>query len=364
MKSLSIKFTSTALSIVSIMFVVAIVATPKTVQAHHGVNGQFDLSQTLVKEGTVTRVRFVNPHSYVYFDVTEDDGSVVNWRCELRSGSLLRRKGWSKDMFADGTKIRIFGSPARKEPTTCYTETVTFEDGQKLFRYGSVAKDGTMESPQAAVEAAANIEKEESSRFDFSGDWGEPIAFGPPRPYGGPGGPLVRTQAAVDVEGNWKPEDNPRFNCQATNIILDYRFDQMANRFTQTEDILEIKYGFMDVVRNINLDGEFPASIEPSLTGYSIGKFDGDKLFVTTKGFATGFLDFIGGRSKYSVPHSDQMEITEVFYVDDADELVREFKIVDPVYLAEPYEHMHKAVRFDDEYIPFACDDLTEEAGR
>jgi len=364
MKLLNFKFTTTGLALS--LATVAYVATTSSSHAHHGVNGQFDLSQTLVKEGTVTRIRFVNPHSYVYFDVKESDGSVVNWRCELRSGSLLRRKGWSTDMFAEGTNIRIFGSPARKEPTTCYTETITFDGDKKLFRYGSVADDGTLENPPKAIEAAANLEPEESegAAFDFSGDWGEPIAYGPPRPYGGPGGPLMRTQAAIDVENNWTPEDNPRFKCEATNIILDYRFDQMANRFTQTADILEIKYGFMDVVRKIHLNGEFPESIEPSLEGYSVGKFDGDKLVVNTKGFATGFLGVVGGRSKYSVPHSDEMEITEVFYVDDAGELIREYTITDPVYLAEPYKHLHKAVRLDGEYIPFECDDLTVEEGR
>ena len=189
---------------------------PDISQAHHGVNGQFDFSQTLVKEGVITRVRFVNPHSYVYFDVTGDDGSVVNWRCELRSGSLLRRKGWTPELLAEGSTIRIFGSPARDEPTTCYTETITFENGEKLFRYGEVNDDGTLNNPQAAIDAAANLEPEamEEAVVDFSGEWGEPIAFGPPRPYGGPGGPFVPSQAALDVAMDWKPEDNPRFNCQ------------------------------------------------------------------------------------------------------------------------------------------------------
>lgn len=334
---------------------------PETTLAHHGVNGQFDLSQTLVVEGNVTKVRFVNPHSYVYFDVTGDDGTVENWRCELRSGSLLRRKGWKTEMFAEGTHIRIFGSPARSEPNTCYTETITFEDGQTLVRYGEVAKDGTIINSESAIAAAANIEATVGNVPDFSGDWGEPIADGPPAPYAGPGPAWPRTQAAIDVEANWTPEDNPRFKCQPTNIILDYRFDQMANRFTQTKDMLEIRYGFMDVVRQIHIRGEFPETIEPSLTGYSVGEWDGDKLVVTTKGFKEGFLEVIGGRSEYSVPHSADMEIVETFYIDDAGELVREYTITDPLYLSEPYSHLDKAVRLDGEYLPFECDDLTVE---
>lgn len=341
-------------------------AAPTATYAHHGINGQFDLSQTLKIEGTVTRVRFVNPHSYVYFDVTADDGSVEGWRCELRSGSLLRRKGWTTDLFAEGSTISIFGSPAREEPTTCYTETITFENGDKLFRYGGVADDGTMLNDEDSINAAQNLEEveeaaAEAKNYDFTGDWGEPAASGPPFPYGGRGGPMIPTEAALAVANNWTQDDNPRFKCQPTNIILDYRFDQMVNRFTQTDDMLEIKYGFMDLVRQIHIGGSFPDEIEPSLAGYSVGEFDGDKLVVHTKGFAPGFLEAVGGRSTSSLPHSDQMEVKEVFYVDDAGELVREYEITDPVYLAETYVHLHKAVNFDGEYYPFECDDLTVE---
>lgn len=335
-------------------------AVPMAAVAHHGVNGQFDLSQTIVVSGTVTNVRFVNPHSYVYFDVTNDAGEVEAWRCELRSGSLLRRKGWSTDMFAEGATVRIFGSPAREEPTTCYAETITFGDGDILYRYGGVADDGSFINDPDAIAAAANAEEQASMDMpDLSGEWGEPVASGPPAPYAGRGPAYDVTQAAIDVGGNWTSADNPRFQCQPTNIILDYRFDQMVNKIEQTEDTISLTYGFMDLERTIHLNGEFPESIEPSLAGYSVGTWNDDKLEVTTKGFAEGFLQVIGGRSDSSIPNSAEMVITETFYIDDAGELVREYTITDPVYLATPYSHLDKSVRQDGQYFPFGCDDLT-----
>lgn len=339
---------------------------PTASYGHHGVNGQFDLSKTLVIEGAVTRVRFVNPHSYVYFDVTNDAGAVENWRCELRSGSLLRRKGWKVDMFATGTNIRIFGSPAREEATTCYTETITFEDGEKLYRYGAVDKNGDIVNTESAIGAAANMEEAslQTPAADvpmLAGEWGEPIADGPPRPYAGSGPEMELTQAAIDVGGDWTPADNPRFKCQPTNIILDYRFDQMVNKIEQSASEIKLTYGFMDLKRTIHLDGGFPDVIEPSLAGYSVGNWNGDKLEVMTKGFAKGFLSVIGGRSTSSVPHSEQMEVAETFYIDDAGELVREYTITDPVYLAKAYTHLDKAINADGEFMPFECDDLTVE---
>lgn len=84
---------------------------PLPALAHHGVSGQFDTSQTFEVTGTITRIRLVNPHAYVYFDVTDDSGEVTNMRCELSSGSLLKRRGWTADMFEIGSQITIQGSP-------------------------------------------------------------------------------------------------------------------------------------------------------------------------------------------------------------------------------------------------------------
>lgn len=138
----------------------------------------------------------------------------------------------------------------------------------------------------------------------------------------------------------------------------------MVNRIEQSATEVKLSYGFMDLVRTIHLDGDFPEVIEPGLAGYSVGKWDGDRLEVMTRGFAPGFLEVIGGRSARSVPHSDRMEIAETFYVDEAGELVREYTITDPAYLAEPHSHLQKSVKMDRQYEPFNCDDLTVEANR
>lgn len=329
---------------------------PLPAMAHHGVSGQFDLEQKLTVTGVVNRVRFVNPHAYIYFEVTNDEGKVDQWRCELRSGSLLKRKGWTPDMFPIGSTITISGSPDRKDPQTCYTETITMEDGRVLNRYDAISESGQI------VAAEREIEREDGTP-NLAGNWSEPPADGPPIPYGvGPAPEYVLTQKGIDESDDYTPDQNPRFHCQPTNIILDYRFDQMVNKIEQSESEIVITYGFMDVVRTIHLGGSFPDTIEPSVTGYSIGEWQGDTLVVHTKGFAPGFLEAIGGLSTRSVRHSDQMEITERFYLDEAGtELTHEYTITDPVYLAEPYSHMQKSLLTSDPFIPYECDDLTVE---
>ncbi|HJR68796.1 MAG TPA: DUF6152 family protein, partial [Gammaproteobacteria bacterium] len=80
----------------------ALVAAPAA--AHHGI-GTFDTRQTVTISGVVTGVDFVNPHSWLYLDVTGADGKVAAWRCEMRSATTLRRSGWLAEMFEHGEPV-------------------------------------------------------------------------------------------------------------------------------------------------------------------------------------------------------------------------------------------------------------------
>ena len=155
---------------------------PSSTVAHHGVTGQFDLEQVLTVSGVVNRVRFVNPHAYVYFKVKNEDGDEEQWRCELRSGSLLKRKGWTVDMFEPGTRITVFGSPDRRDPKTCYTETITFEDGRVIARYDTLDTSGN------TVVGERDLVREDGAP-NLAGNWSEPIKNAP-----NPWGPSPRSE--------------------------------------------------------------------------------------------------------------------------------------------------------------------------
>lgn len=373
-------------SLLSIMFL------SSTTVAHHGITGQFDLEQVLKVKGVVNRVRFVNPHAYVYFKVTNDAGKEEQWRCELRSGSLLKRKGWTTDMFAIGSTIEIFGSPDRRDPKTVYTETITFEDGTVVARYQALDESGNV------VLGDRDLKREDGTP-NLAGNWSEPVRDGPPprdptpradgpppdldlsidgstqrveilpavgnqgRPGGGgrPRTQYVSTQIGREEAGNYSGDDNPRFNCEPTNIIFDYAFDQMMNKIEQTGSTIVISYGFMDLVRTIHLVGNFPDKIEPSVAGYSIGEWEGDTLVVQTKAFKPGFLQAPRG-SRGGVRHGDQMEITERFSMSgDGIELTREYTVVDPIFLAESYSGSNSSLYTADKFIPYECEELKDD---
>jgi hypothetical protein len=81
--------------------------------AHHGF-GNFDTNQEVTLKGTVTKIDFVNPHAYVYFSVVGANGAKTPYRCEMRAATVLRRSGWSAEMFKAGDPITITGAPFRR----------------------------------------------------------------------------------------------------------------------------------------------------------------------------------------------------------------------------------------------------------
>ena len=352
----------TRISILTLLLVASVAV------AHHGTNGQFDHSQAVDVSGVVVKIRFVNPHSYVYFDVTTDNGEVQNWRCEMRAATALKRSGWSADMFPEGTLIRIKGVQARREPYGCYVEEFSLDDGETISRYAKI--DGG-EGEVAVVSRPAVLA---NGQPNISGDWAVPLRGGRPAGAerrgpgpggsgpGGPGGPGARysqSEAGLAAVADFNAEkDNPRYHCNAVNIIADWEFDQHINRIEQTDDTITLSYGFMDIVRVIHLNMEAqPDDITPSRAGHSIGKWDGNILVVDTIGFAEGYLD-----GRRGVMHSDQMHVVEKFTFDPKEASIdREFSAEDALYLTKSYTGQDKVFLSATPFDPYNCEDLTTE---
>ena len=123
------------MSRVHVLLLIAGGAVAATASAHHGI-ANFDLNKDISISGTVAKLAFVNPHSWLYVNVVGADGKAAEWQCEMRAATVLRRSGWSEAMFTPGTPVTITGSPDRNQPNTCYLGTITFADGTSMDRYG------------------------------------------------------------------------------------------------------------------------------------------------------------------------------------------------------------------------------------
>ncbi len=377
---------------------VALVVWPGTALAHHGIIN-FDMNREVDVAGVVTRLAFVNPHAWLYFDVTDQNGRVTAWQCELRGATVLRRSGWSPDMFAPGARIRVTGAPDRFEPNTCYLGTVAFEDGTRVDRYGQITR-ATPSPTAAAIDRPLRLP---DGQPNLSGQWaGEQRVLTDPRGISGAFLPLsvakeldpgavpegaqafpgtrgtAAAQAADPVNEFWnrRPSirpltaegakvmagfdgastDNPRLRCEPTNILFDWTFESDVNRVVQERDRIVLRYGSMGLERTIHLNvTEHPTSVAPSRAGHSIGRWENDVLVVDTVGFEPGILSADG-----RLPHSDRLHVVERFSLDASGRtLTRSWVAEDQLYFEGEYTGSDVVHLSDVPYQETPCDDLS-----
>lgn len=368
-----------------------VLLSPKLALAHHG-GAEYDLGKTVVFKGKLTKVDFINPHSWLYFDVAGDDGKVSHHRCEMRSVHVLRRSGWTKETFPVGQQVTIEASPNRTDPASCYLQTIVFSDGTRMDRYGQYIK-----APQGGVTEVRGpipvAKKDRPARRptgepNISGDWapiqqvmvnpkgtggglvplntlsdyqtgqpnakqgatkGKGAAPKGPRLYGG----TELTEAGEKAAAEFKRDDNPRFHCQTTSIVFDWTFDGPVDHITQNKDTLSLEYGQFGLKRTVYMNlKDHPANTKPTRAGHSIGHWEGDSLVVDTTAFLPGFLNT-------PVRNSDKLHVIERFTLDPEKlALTRAYTAEDPVYLKGKYTGSDTIFPADAPFSPGKCQEL------
>ena len=110
-----------------------LLAVSAAVSAHHSFAAEFDANQPVQLRGTVVRVEWINPHTWIHMDVTGTDGSVERWMIEGGTPNTLLRRGITKNSLPQGTEIMVDGYKAKNGSNRANGRDVTFPDGRKLF---------------------------------------------------------------------------------------------------------------------------------------------------------------------------------------------------------------------------------------
>jgi hypothetical protein len=102
--------------------------------AHHSLSGQFDVTKHFEVVGTVSRVDWVNPHTYIFVDVKAADGMTKTYKLESLPVAMMRKAGVSKQqLMGDGKPVRISAYPARNgTPELGYLLIMKFADGREV----------------------------------------------------------------------------------------------------------------------------------------------------------------------------------------------------------------------------------------
>jgi Family of unknown function (DUF6152) len=121
----------------ALLLLVLIVAGP--VSAHHSVQAQFDIHKTFTVSGTVAKVEWINPHSYLTINVASSDGKIQKWAFELGGPGALRRAGMSREDrggLKPGDEVTASGLAAKDGSTTGFLQELKLADG-RVFKFAA-----------------------------------------------------------------------------------------------------------------------------------------------------------------------------------------------------------------------------------
>lgn len=106
--------------------------------AHHGTSLNYVWDQAFVAPAVVTEFRFTQPHPQIYFDVTDENGDVTNWACEIGPNiPWMIREGWTRQRseaaVSPGTKVTVTITPSRSGEPVGIVNKIVNEQGESLL---------------------------------------------------------------------------------------------------------------------------------------------------------------------------------------------------------------------------------------
>jgi len=123
----------------AVILALGILSLPALAIAHHAFAAEFDRDKPVTLAGKVTKIEWVNPHTWIHMDVAGKDGKVVTWRIEGGAPNALMRRGWNRNSIKIGEQVTVEGFLAKDGSPTANGTQVKTADG-RVFGAASSAQ--------------------------------------------------------------------------------------------------------------------------------------------------------------------------------------------------------------------------------
>ena len=114
-----------------VLAAVALLVASGPLVAHHGA-ASFDTSMEITLKGTVTEWAWFNPHCFLTFDVTDENGTVTSWAAEAGNPTDMTRRGWARTSFRAGDEVTVTVQPIKTGAPVGRLRSAVLADGRTL----------------------------------------------------------------------------------------------------------------------------------------------------------------------------------------------------------------------------------------
>jgi len=358
-----------------VIFATALAVSIVTAQRSN--TSTYDLERQVRIQGPVTRVDWVNPRAFIFVDVKDANGTVMNWAVDFGNPLELERDGWKKSSVHIGDAVTVEGNPARGNKREALAKTVVLTaTGKRLFipaaaRPAAAASAPTPHWPDGQVRLGPAPGKK--------GFWGPASTKvfvenkGPRIPMNDDG--LLLNLADADRVAPFQPWAKALYLNRQRNLLKDDplarclpqggpRQFQMANGFQFVEQkelgrIMVLLGGGDRNWRVIYTDGRPAVPAAEAVLSYygtSTGKWDKDTLVVDSAGYSERFWMANGG-----LPHTEALHLIERFSRPNYDTLKYEVTVDDPHSYTRPWTATWNIQWVPDKEIEeYFCEDNSE----